>query len=60
MSFPPKRPGRPKIWTPPPGHENMMDALRRALAVPKAEVDRREKQWQERPNYRGKSTRMSK
>lgn len=45
----PKKPGRPKKLTPePPGHENMMAGLRRALAVPKAEIDRREKEWQEK------------
>ena len=42
----PKKPGRPKNPTPePPGHENMMAGLRRALAVPKAEIDRREAEW---------------
>jgi hypothetical protein len=50
----PKKPGRPKVWVPPPGHDNMMAGLRRALAVPKAEIDRREREWQEREGYRGK------
>ena len=42
----PKKPGRPKKWTPPPGHEKMMDGLRRSLSVPKEEIERREKEWQ--------------
>ena len=32
----------------------MMEGLRRALAVPKSEIDRREKEWQERAGYKGK------
>ena len=44
----PKKPGRPKNPTPePPGHEAMMEGLRKSLAVPKSEIDRREKEWQE-------------
>ena len=43
----PKKPGRPKEWTPPPGHDNMMAGLKRAIAVPKEEIDRREQQWRE-------------
>lgn len=44
----PRKPGRPKNPTPePPGHEAMMEGLRKSLAVPKSEIDRREKEWQE-------------
>ena len=33
---------------PPPGHDATLDGFRRALHVPKSEIDKREKEWREK------------
>jgi len=38
----------------------MLNGLRRALSVPKAEIDRREKEWQEATHKRGRPKKAKK
>jgi hypothetical protein len=40
--------------SPPPGHDKMLEALGRALSVPKSEIDRREAEWQAKQHKRGR------
>jgi len=39
---------------PPPGHEKMLEALKRSISVPKEEIDRREKEWKAKQHKRGR------
>jgi len=40
---------------PPPGHDKMLEGLRKIISVPKSEIDRREAQWRETRKPRNKS-----
>lgn len=35
-------------------HHSMIDIMKQAFAVPKSEIDRREKEWQESQHKRGR------